>query len=154
MKYEGYCADRYPCWKHEMCPVRCKLQYQVASQGISCLDSDHVVTPKFCYNCTDCPSIMHNHFAPVDDCQDVDCMEVLVGSVIERGCLNETKCKNSEICRTCKDNFCNHQQYGIECIVCSFDNPKCTYDPLDTWTMRHPYPYEANMSVSCYSILR
>lgn len=160
--FVGACEDRYPCWKPELClHYKCQLGKTLANGTvISCLDdtwTDHY----YCYSCEDCPVTSHNYISNVVECPAAGCAEWLgEKGTLSRGCANADEfvklctgegAVKGNVCRSCTGNYCNYEQYGFECIQCTYDNQLCTYDPMNTWHRRCDLPITNVSRFGCFS---
>lgn len=157
-RYRGYCADRYPCWKPELCTYRCQMAHVLSnSSKISCLEATWTVN-FFCYTCSDCPMINNDHVSLIEDCAKKECGEALIDGKLTRGCRSasmDTACSASDaVCRFCGDEYCNYEPYGINCITCTYENNLCTYAPVDTYNTKCDIPIVQNLTYGCYSQMR
>lgn len=159
--WEGACEDRYPCWKPALCHYyKCQLSHVLPNASIiSCLDTPW--QPQFyCYACSDCPVMGHDYVSRVVQCPRKGCAEWLdENGMLNRGCRDSSEwpggCEKgatmSSVCRSCLDDYCNHAQYGLDCIQCSYDNPLCTYAPMNTWHSKCDLPITNSSRFGCFS---
>lgn len=159
--FQGVCRDRYPCWSRDLCYKKKCTGNKVLPNGTisSCLKDRSLDTGDLgkCYQCTDCPSIPDDYESHAVDCPEGagGCsywMSWEANATFNRACGSPPSgIGPMRTSQSCGDTFCNNRQFSIECINCSFKNPLCTYDPMNTWYSRCSLPMFNESYFGCYS---
>lgn len=158
--WDGVCESRYPCWKPELCGYYKCQGTKTDSSGFPkrCLDIKPWTEHHYCYVCVDCPVTSHDYNSFAEECKVAGCVVWLTNEGnISRACGDSPEyakdCPEGkgEICIACPKDYCNYDQFTLNCIQCSYDNQLCTYDPMNIWDTKCDLPIRANNSFGCYS---